>query len=137
MFLAIFLFLVWFAVVDVRKGKVANLLVCYLLLFVVVLGASGALPFFDLIDNRYRFVLLVVALLLGFLGNVFGAADIKIILILALVIPFDPLLHALMIAFSTLAIWWLLWDRRRREYPFIPFLTLGFGLSLWMHGILL
>ncbi|PSJ48140.1 hypothetical protein C7H85_04980 [Zobellella endophytica] len=122
---------------DINGRRVSSWLVVLLLgvSFVSALTAKRV----DGSDWHWQQLLLVVfwflLLLPGFLLRVMGAADIKIILILALISPFTLLLHALVLAFGGVVLWWLIKDRDRREYPFIPFLTLGFGVSLWMHGV--
>lgn len=134
----LFLVLLFCSLKDIGSRRLPAPLIWLLLSMSLVWPVAGALIDGQVWQWQQLLWLLLWFLLLlpGFLFKVFGAADIKIILILALISPFELLLHALLLAFAGIALWWLLRDRKRREYPFIPFLTLGFGVSLWMHGAL-
>ncbi|MBV7262720.1 prepilin peptidase [Photobacterium sp. WH24] len=124
-------FLLIFSLVDYRRMKVPNWML-FIFLFVVFLS------FFNL-ENRGWTAIDVNSMILicsltfpGLYFSVFGASDVKILLIMALILSFSQMLDVLLYSFVCFAVYWWLFARGQKEAPFVPSLLVGVVASLWI-----
>lgn len=82
----------------------------------------------------WSLVFVIILTLPGFIFGVFGGADVKILLSVALISPLALMLNILLVSFGCFALYWLLFIRDRQQHgPFIPCLLVGVGLSVWLY----
>ncbi|WP_375713897.1 prepilin peptidase [Photobacterium arenosum] len=124
-------FLFIFSLVDYRRMKVPNWML-FIFLFVVLFS------FFNL-ENRGWTAIDVNSMILicsltfpGLYFSVFGASDVKILLIMALILSFTQMLNVLLYSFVCFAVYWWLFARGQKEAPFVPSLLVGVVASLWI-----
>ncbi|MCG2845465.1 MULTISPECIES: prepilin peptidase [unclassified Photobacterium] len=124
-------FLFIFSLVDYRRMKVPNWML-FIFLFVVLFS------FFNL-ENRGWTAIDVNSMILicsltfpGLYFSVFGASDVKILLIMALILSFSQMLDVLLYSFVCFAVYWWLFARGQKEAPFVPSLLVGVVASLWI-----
>ncbi|WP_368393511.1 prepilin peptidase [Photobacterium sp. 2_MG-2023] len=124
-------FLFIFSLVDYRRMKVPNWML-FIFLFVVLFS------FFNL-ENRGWTAIDVNSMILicsltfpGLYFSVFGASDVKILLIMALILSFSQMLDVLLYSFFCFAVYWWLFARGQKEAPFVPSLLVGVVASLWI-----
>lgn len=127
--LVFFLFI--FSLVDYKRMKVPNWM---LVIFLLVVGLC-----FLNSENRGWSTLDANSLLLiccltfpGLYFSVFGASDVKILLIMALILSFTQMLNVLLYSFVCFAVYWWLFARGQKEAPFVPSLLVGVVVSLWI-----
>ncbi|UTV28599.1 A24 family peptidase [Photobacterium atrarenae] len=123
------------AVSDLKYSKVSNeitlmILICALIMIVF---EHSLMP-----DQSYQFsvMALVMTLLVclpGFIYKVFGAADVKILLIISLLTPLSLMLDILLYAFIAFMLYWCIAVRDTKVHaPFIPSLLVGMGIAVWL-----
>ncbi|KLV11337.1 MULTISPECIES: prepilin peptidase [Photobacterium] len=82
----------------------------------------------------WSLVFVIILTLPGFIFGVFGGADVKILLSVAIISPLALMLNILLVSFGCFALYWLLFIRDRQQHgPFIPCLLVGVGLSVWLY----
>lgn len=123
------------AISDLMYSKVNNyitlmILVCTLIMIVF---KQSLFP-----DQSYQFSLMALVMTLlvclpGFIYKVFGAADVKILLIISLLAPFSLMLDILLYSFIAFMLYWCIAVRDTRVHaPFIPSLLVGMGIAVWL-----
>ncbi|KDM90114.1 hypothetical protein EA58_19465 [Photobacterium galatheae] len=83
-------------------------------------------------DHLWSLLFVILFTCPFFYKGVFGAADVKILLVLSVICPLEMTLNILLYSFLCFVIFWLLFVRRREEAPFVPSLWVGVVVSLWM-----
>ncbi|NAX48108.1 hypothetical protein CAG70_14060 [Photobacterium halotolerans] len=124
-------FLFIFSLVDYRRMKVPNWM---LLVFFLVVSLCFFYP-----ENRGWTAIDVNSMILicsltfpGLYFSVFGASDVKILLIMALILSFTQMLDVLLYSFVCFLVYWMLFARGQKEAPFVPSLLVGVVVSLWI-----
>lgn len=84
----------------------------------------------DLLEiiKSVSFVLLLT--LPGYINNIFGAADVKVLLALSLFLPWQVMLFLLLGSFVIFIAYWALFYRPSKDAPFIPAVCGAFLLLL-------
>ncbi|NAW65944.1 prepilin peptidase [Photobacterium halotolerans] len=118
------------AVQDIYVRKVSNyLIITMLFLAITYCLLRDGVSFYETLSS----VLLVSLITFpGFVKNVFGASDVKILLIMALILSFTQMLNVLLYSFVCFAVYWWLFARGQKEAPFVPSLLVGVVVSLWI-----
>ncbi|NAW87714.1 prepilin peptidase [Photobacterium halotolerans] len=122
--------LLYCAVQDIYERKVSNYLIATMLCISVLycLLISNV----DFYETFISILLVSLITFPGFVKNVFGASDVKILLIMALILSFTQMLNVLLYSFVCFAVYWLLFARGQKEAPFVPSLLVGVVVSLWI-----
>ncbi|WP_446728839.1 prepilin peptidase [Photobacterium sp. SP02] len=118
------------AIQDLYERKVSNyLIVTMLFLAITYCLLMDGVGFYETFSS-----ILLVSLITfpGFVKNVFGASDVKILLIMALILSFTQMLDVLLYSFVCFAVYWWLFARSQKEAPFVPSLLVGVVVSLWI-----
>ncbi|WP_368502005.1 prepilin peptidase [Photobacterium sp. 1_MG-2023] len=124
-------FLFMFSIVDYKRMKVPNwMLLVFLLVIFVCLYTYGKKEPITLDINS---LLLICCLTLpGLYCSVFGASDVKILLIIALILSFTQMLNVLLYSFICFVVYWSLFARGQKEAPFVPSILVGVVVTLWV-----
>ncbi|WP_370643803.1 prepilin peptidase [Photobacterium sp. TLY01] len=122
--------LLFCAVQDIYERKVSNYLIvtmlCISVLYYLLISNVD-------FDETFISILLVSLITFpGFVKNVFGASDVKILLIMAFTLSFTQMLDVLLYSFVCFAVYWWLFARGQKEAPFVPSLLVGVVVSLWI-----
>ncbi|UXI02184.1 prepilin peptidase [Photobacterium sp. TY1-4] len=129
-----FLLLSCFSILDLTQSKVDNRAVFLFLILSVYMLIIGE----GITGEGHELSLFAVTLVLlvsipGFVFNVFGAADVKILLIISLISPFSLMLDILLYTFIAFMLYWLIAVRDTKVHaPFIPSLLVGMGIAVWL-----
>lgn len=129
-----YLLLLFSAFSDLKTKEVSNKLSYLLLLTSVIMLLLNKGLIAGSEWSFWSLVFVIILTLPGFIFGVFGGADVKILLSVALISPLALMLNILLVSFGCFALYWLLFIRDRQQHgPFIPCLLVGVGLSVWLY----
>ncbi|MEI8593529.1 prepilin peptidase [Photobacterium sp. Hal280] len=117
------------AMQDLKLRKVSNVFPVILLIYFLFLNDEGV---FDIHESIFSLIFVALLSLPGFIKGVFGAADVKLVLLLSVILPASKTLDFLLYSFISFAVYWLLFARGQKEAPFVPSLLVGVVVSLWI-----
>ncbi|KKC99466.1 prepilin peptidase [Photobacterium halotolerans] len=119
---------------DLSSRRVSNL-------FVILLLAISLLFIFTEVDielNDWEFhhlwsvALVSVITFPLFYKGLFGAADVKLLIVIAMITPVNVMLDIFLYSFLSFLVYWWLFARGQKEAPFVPSLLVGVVVSLWI-----
>ncbi|QUJ69745.1 prepilin peptidase (plasmid) [Photobacterium sp. GJ3] len=117
---------------DLKYMKVPNWTLILLTFFVVVFRYFECKDCF-LYGVDFSAVIFVALITLpGLMVSVFGAADVKLLLILSFAFSFSQMLNLLFYSFIAFALYWSLFARGQKEAPFVPSILVGMVVTLWV-----
>lgn len=120
-------------VFDLKNQRVPNVL-SLALLVAALLWLMVWAPKIDIQNMVMSLGLTLLLTLPGYWRNAFGGADIKVLLVLALILPWQVMMMMLLTAFVIFILYWALFYRSDKSAPFIPAVFSAFVLTTYFTG---
>ncbi|WP_120512610.1 prepilin peptidase [Photobacterium salinisoli] len=132
---SLFIFVVFIcSIQDLNSRRVSNFLIIILLaisLLFIVTEVDIELNDWEF-HHLWSIALVSVMIFPLFYKGLFGAADVKLLIVIAMISPVNVILDIFLYSFLSFLVYWMLFARGQKEAPFVPSLLAGVVVSLWI-----
>ncbi len=115
------------SVLDFKNLQVPNIISFSLIFLALTRAITSDLDFFTVMQVKSLLITLAITIP-GYISKQFGAADIKILLALALITPWSLMIMLLIVSFIVFTIYASLFYAKSKQAPFVPAICIAVGI---------